>query len=150
MNTTPENEALPDEEELRQLLWAHADTTAERILERLGGPLDGRNLATLLNDGACLRYPTSVKFTEEALEGDLFAQPVFQGDGSAMLCVLHVHPRYQFHPTALPHLVAYMAAVINYADAADSDLCEHFGAMLVGQSRDDFYQNVCDLADWRP
>lgn len=148
--TEQESEPLPSAEEMTKLLWAHANATAERVLALLGTPLSSNNLTQFLESEACLRYPTALCFIEDALDEHQFAQPVFYTEGEAQRCMLNVHPRYEGYQEALPYLVAYMAAVINYGDAADSDLCEHFGAMLVKQERERFYQQVCMLADWRP
>ncbi len=150
MTTENEHEELPSAEEMGKLLWAHADATVERVLERLGAPLSSNNLTQFMEDEACLRYPTGLCFTEDGLDEHQFAQPVFYTEGETQRCMLNIHPRYEGYREALPYLVAYMAAVINYGDAADNDLCEHLGAMLVKQERDVFYQQICALADWRP
>jgi hypothetical protein len=149
-NQEQEHEALPSAEEMTKLLWAHADTTAERVLDLLGGPLSSNNLSRFLEGGDSLRYPTEILFSEEGLEEHQFAEPVFYAGKSGQCCMLHIHPRYQNYPEAIPYLVAYMAAPINYGDSADGDLCEHLGAMLVKQEREEFYARVCQLADWRP
>jgi len=130
-----------------KLLWAHADTTAERVIETLGGPLTAGNLAIFLKEPACLRYETVLLFDSGPLEPHQFAQPVMDEAGEGRRCRLYMHPRYALHPDGVPYLVAYMAAAINYGEAADADLCEHLGAMLVQETRDAFYERICDLAD---
>lgn len=129
------------------MLWAHADATAERVIDRLGGPLRLTNLEQFLRDKQCLRYVTSLHFEEEILEPHQFAEPVVHGEGEERHCCLYIHPRYQNYPDSIPYLVAYMAAAITYGDAADADLCEHLGAMLVKETRDAFYARICRLAD---
>ena len=145
-----ESEPLPSAEEMIKLLWTHADATAERVLKVLGAPLSSNNLTQFLESESCLRYLTKLCFSEDGLDEGQFAQPVFYTEGETQRCMLNIHPRYKDYREALPYLVAYMAAVINYGDAADSDLCEHLGAMLVKQEREVFYQQICTLADWRP
>jgi len=44
--------------------------------------------------------------------------------------------------------VAYMAAVINYGDAATSELAERYGSLLTGLSQEDFYLKISALADF--
>ena len=150
MTEQQDQEALPSAKEMTKLLWAHADTAAERALGLLGGPLSSNNLSRFLAEEGCLRYPTDITYTNECLEEHQFANPIFYAGESGQRCMLHIHPRYQDYPEAIPYLVAYMAASINYGDSADSDLCEHLGAMLVKQDREEFYTRVCQLADWRP
>ena len=145
-----EEQPPPSAEEMTQLLWAHADGTAEHILKWLGGPLRPGNLARLLSEEGGLRYTTEVLYSESGLSSHQFAQPHFYEHDGQRRCMLHIHPRYRSYPDAVPFLVAYMAASIMYGDAADSELCEHFGAMLVGMGREKFYAKVCELADWRP
>ena len=143
------DDTLPSPEEMKQLLWAHADGTAERIIELLGGPLSSNLLTRFMEDPACLRYTTEIRFTEEGLDAHQFAEPFFYTEGGDRRCMLHIHRRYALCPEALPYFVAYMAAPIMYGDVADSDLCEHLGAMLLGEEKSAFYEQLCDFADWR-
>lgn len=138
---------IPSVDEVAKLLWAHADATAERVLEQLGGTLCLENLDLFLESETCLRYPAALRFDAGPLDPHQFAEPVFHEVAGERRCCIHVHPRYEAHPNAVPYLVAYVAAVINYGDAADADLCEHLGAMLVGDTRDAYYQRICRLAD---
>lgn len=144
-----QHDAVPDAGEVTQLLWAHADATADRIVAALGGPLTPHNLKALLDAGDYLRYPTSVTFDRSPLEAHQFAEPVFAGEGAERRCTLYVDPFYHDHPDCLPHIVAYMAAAILYGGAADAALCEHLGAMLVQQTEDQFYSQICAIADLR-
>jgi len=43
--------------------------------------------------------------------------------------------------------VAYMAAVINYGDAATPELAELHGSLLTGLSPEEFYLKVSAIAD---
>tara|TARA_R110001592_G_scaffold213180_4_gene465874 strand:+ start:528 stop:992 length:465 start_codon:yes stop_codon:yes gene_type:complete len=147
---TDEAESIPSPEDMIKMLWAHADGAAERALEQLGTPLCSNNLSTFLSDDACLRFSTSLLYTEEGLENGQFAQPFFYTEGESRCCKLHIHPRYKRLSEAIPYLVAYMVAPINYGEVADSELCEHLGSMLVKVDRETFYQEICRLADWRP
>ncbi|MBL7646178.1 MAG: hypothetical protein JNK74_08320 [Candidatus Hydrogenedentes bacterium] len=142
-----ERDETPPPHEVTKLLWAHADATAERVIDRLGGPLRLTNLEQFLRDKQCLRYVTSIHFDGDELEPHQFAEPVLHGEGAERHCCLYIHPRYQGYPEAVPYLVAYMAAAITYGDAADPDLCEHLGSMLVKEPKDAFYARICRLAD---
>ena len=136
----------PPPREVTRLLWAHADATAERVIQRLGGPLCLENLECFLRDKQCLRYSTSLHFDEDGLEAGQFAEPVVHGEGQERHCCLHIHPRYKQYPGAVPYLVAYMAAAITYGEAADRELSEHLGAMLVNEPRESFCRRVTALA----
>lgn len=135
------------EEEMGTALRDHALGTAQRVLSRLGGPLDARTLEQFMALEGGLRYPTELRFDGKGLEAHQFAQPAFRGAGRKRRCVLHIHPRYEEQVDAHPYIVAYMVAAINYGAAATGSLCELLGAALVGMSVDDFYEKICYLAD---
>lgn len=124
-------EPSPSTPKVTNLLYVHAESTAARALSYLGAPLRPDNLEIFLRDRAALRYVTSLRFDGAPPPVDRLAEPVLTGEGAAAHCCLHIQPRYQHHPEALPHIVAYMAAAIVYGEAADADLSEYLGAMLV-------------------
>lgn len=142
-----EREHTPPSHEVTKLLWVHADHTAERVIQRLGGPLRLSNLECFLRDRQCLRYATSLHFEEELPDGCPLGEPVFHGAGVECHCCLNLHPRYQDCPGAVLYLVAYMAAAITYGDHADPELCEHLGAQLIDEPRDAFGARIGKLAE---
>ena len=60
---------------------------------------------------------------------------------------MHVDPDLQRTPELIYLVVAYMAAVINYGDAATQELAELFGALLTGIEQETFYEKMCAVAD---
>jgi hypothetical protein len=60
---------------------------------------------------------------------------------------LHVDPALQRTPEIIYLVVAYMAAVINYGDAATPELAEMLGAKLTGIEQEAFYEKMCAIAD---
>ena len=125
-------------------LFEHARFAAERARTRLGGPLNEMNLSVFLIDPQCLRYVTRLAFDRIGLAPNQFAQPELQGN----VCCLHVDPLLKDKPDMLYLAVAYMAAVINYGDAATSELAERYGSLLTGLSQEDFYLKISALADF--
>jgi len=132
-----------DERPFDQALFEHARFAAERARARLGSPLNQANLQAFLIDPQCLRYATRLAFDRTGLEPHQFAQPELQGNE----CCLHVDPLLKDKPDMLYLAVAYMAAVINYGDAATPDLAELHGSLLTGLSQEEFYLKVSAIAD---
>lgn len=129
-----------------RLLWPHAEATAERAVERLGGPLRQSNLEQFLRDTACLGCPTSLYFDPDT--GPV-AEPEFSEEEDERHCCLHIHPRYSDYPEAITYIVAYMAASIIYGDDADPALKERLGAKLVQQPREAFARRMNAWAELR-
>jgi len=128
-------------------LFEHARFAAARARARLAAPLSAHNLQRFLSDGECLRYPTRLVFDRDHLEPCQFAQRVFSSSKEGLLCELHIDPQLQNRPDALYLAVAYMAAVINYGDAATPELAEMLGALLTGLDHEAFYDKICAIAD---
>jgi hypothetical protein len=132
-----------DERPFDAALFEHARFAAERARARLGSPLNQANLQAFLTDPQCLRYATRLAFDRIGLAPHQFAQPELQGNA----CCLHVDPLLKDKPDMLYLAVAYMAAVINYGDAATPDLAELHGSLLTGLSQEEFYLKVSVIAD---
>lgn len=132
---------------LGECLRVHALLAARRAVARLHSPLSADNLGQFLLDSACLRYPTTLEFDSEGLESNQFAQPFLEERDGVRCCVLRVHPRYESNAEAIPYFVAYMAAAINYGPLASPDLCEEYGASLMGLETDVFYTTLLGWVD---
>lgn len=128
-------------------LFEHARYAAARARARLAAPLSAHNLQRFLTDSECLRYPTRLVFDRTNLEQHQFAQPVHCSSKEGMCCELHIDPQLQNRPEALYLAVAYMAAVINYGEAATPELAEMLGALLTGLDHDTFYDKICEISD---
>jgi hypothetical protein len=134
-------------EELAAFVRNHAEIAAERAQGKLGGPLTSQNLSQFLSDTDCLRCKTTLEFSEEGLEPHQFAEPYFDDAGGTATCCLHIRPTFSASPEAWPYFVAYLAAVINYGQVVAPDICEFYGARLMGLSEDDFYARLCAFVD---
>ncbi len=130
-------------EALEASLMAHALEACERAHIRLGGPLTQDNLEAFLADDLCVRFPTTIVYTEDGLSPHQFAEPVIVDDDAQKTCRLHVRPCYAAHPAALPLFVAYMAPVINYGPIVTPEICEAYGARLLGMDEESYYEGLC-------
>lgn len=111
-------------------------------------PLTFATLDPLLLDPECLRYPTRLVFEVGEMAMHQFAQPDVDfrsaaGDGR----VLYLRPLLRDHPDQVVVAVAYMVPVINYGDIITDAHCVLYGAALLGLTEEEFYTQVCALAD---
>lgn len=145
--TTEASEDVFSVEALEASLMNHAQEACARARTRLGASLSYANLEQFLSDEACVRFPTTIRFTTKELSPHQFAEPVIVDDGPAKRCVLHIHPRYEGQHDAIPYFVAYMAPVINYGQIVPPELCEAYGAQLLGLEQETYYERLCAFFD---
>ncbi len=131
-------------ESLKQHLSAQAVAAHQKY-----GPLTAKNLDAFLQDKECVRHPVRLVFELGEMALHQFAQPDVdwrneEEDGR----VLYVRPVLQDRPDLLPLAVAYMIPVLNYGDIITDAHCLAYGATLMGLMEEEFYQQVCAMADW--
>ena len=112
------------------------------------GPLTADKIDALLHDPDCLRHPVRLVFEFGEMAMHQFAQPDIdwrntEQDGR----VLYVRPLLLSRPDLLPLAVAYMIPLINYGDIISDEHCLLYGAALLGMMEEEFYQQLCVLAD---
>jgi hypothetical protein len=113
------------------------------------GPLTFDKLDALLRDPDCLRHPTRLVFEPGEMALHQFAQPDVdwrnrEQDGR----VLYLRPRLRERPDLVVLAVAYMIPLINYGEIISDEHCLRYGAALLGLMEEEYYQQVCALADW--
>jgi hypothetical protein len=136
-----------DDPRVADALKAHARDKALQATKRLGGPLTSDNIEVFLKDPGCLRYKTRIVFTREGLDPHQFAQPNMSKEDAWYTCTLHIDPALQTRQELIHFVIAYMASVINYGDAANPELAEIYGSILTGLPPGDFYRKICGIAD---
>jgi len=113
------------------------------------GPLTAAKLDALLYDPDCLRHPVRIVFEFGEMAMHQFAQPDIdwrntEQDGR----VLYVRPLLRDHPKLVVLAVAYMIPLVNYGSIITDVHCLHYGAALLGVMEDEFYRDICQLADF--
>jgi len=142
-----QTQARNEHSHVTDALKAHARDKARQAKKKLGGPLISDNIEVFLNDPECLRYKTRIVFTREGLDPHQFAQPNMSKEEAGYTCTLHIDPALQTRQELIHFVVAYMAAVINYGDAATPELAEIYGSILAGLPAGRFYKQICTIAD---
>lgn len=145
------------EDDARDALRGHVQEKALAARERYGAKIGGvgaggmgidrATLGSLLNDPEVARWPTELVFDADSLRaGEFgFAAPVAGSPEGAWQITLH--PRYSTDDRAVVLLAAYHIVSINYGEIATHEEAEEFGATLLGIPREEYYAEVCALAD---
>jgi hypothetical protein len=134
-------------DDARESLTSHVAAKGEEIRAKYGPHIGWSQLQQILQDRACVRYPCEIVFDAGPLSEGEIAYPAPKGSGPDEGFTIYVHPMFALQPERVPHLVMYQLVVVNYGEFASSDDAETFGAAVLGLSKDDYYQAICDLAD---
>ena len=142
----------PTEEDGKQSLVEHAAAKAWEARQiyaadrPTGLSLDA--LDAVLEDRHFVRYPVRLHFDATPLQSGEFAIALpEQNDNPADGYILTVHPSFEGDASILPMLVAYHLVCVNYGEIAGSEAAEAFGAALMGMEVDDYYLELCKIAD---
>jgi hypothetical protein len=111
-------------------------------------PLTLERLAILLTDRDCLRYSVRLIFGFGEMAMHQFAQPGLDPDEPASnRRVLYLRPALQDKLDLIPLAAAYLIPVINYGDIVTDEHALQYGATLLGLTEEEYYQQLCALAD---
>ena len=134
-------------EDARQSLTAHLESKGFEIRQKYGPEIGWAQLQQILKDRDCTRYPCELAFDDAPLRDGEFAWPQPVSDNPEDGYRMCVHPFFLTQPEAVPGLVLYQLVAVNYGDFASPEDAEAFGAAVLGLSRDDYYAQLCELAD---
>ncbi len=134
-------------DDARQSLNAHVAGKGAEIFEKYGPHIGWKELQQILKDDDCVRYPCEVVFDSAGLQPGEFAHPAPKGDRPGDGFTLFVHPLFMTQLGQVPAIVLYQLVLVNYGEFASPDDAETFGAAALGLSQDDYYAQLCELAD---
>ena len=134
-------------EDAKLSLNTHVASKGAELREKYGPVIGGRELSFILQDRTFVRYPCEIVFDAGPLLEGEFAHPVQKGANPEEGFVMHVHPYFASRPGSVPGLVLYQLVLVNYGDFASADDAETFGASALGISREEYYQQLCAMAD---
>ncbi len=130
------------------------DSLAAHLLERANyarqkyGGLSPANFGTFLADKECVRYPTRLLFEFGEMGMHQFAQPESDPRDPDKAIVLYIRPPLAQRPELVASAIAYMTPAINYGEVITDEHCLIYGAILQGMTEEEFYQHICQLADY--
>ena len=134
-------------EDAKQSLNEHVAAKGAEIRAKFGPNIGWSELLQILEDRECVRYPCEIAFDESQLEPGEFAHPMPKGDKPEDGFTIFVHPAFKLQLREIPLLVLYQLVLVNYGAFASPDDAETFGAAVIGISKDDYYDTLCELAN---
>jgi hypothetical protein len=131
----------------RETLSAHVTAKGLEIREKYGPEIGWDQLQQILSDRACVRYPCKVVFDASPLLSGEFAHPIPNGRHPEDGFTLYVHPIFLRQREQVSFLVLYQLVLVNYGEFAAPEDAEIFGASALGLPREEYYKQVCQMAD---
>ena len=134
----------------RESLNAHVASKGMEIRRIYGPRIGWKELLRILEDRSQVRYPCEIVFDAAPLQPGEFAHPEPRGERPEAGFTLYVHPAFMVLLDKVPLLVLYQLVLVNYGPFASAGDAETFGAEALGLSTDDYYRELCELADLVP
>jgi hypothetical protein len=134
-------------DDARLAMSAHLTAKGAEMFEKHGPHIGWKELQRILKDPASARYPCEIAFDATPLQPGECAYPKPKGEKPEDGFVIHIHPLFMTRLDRVAHLALYQLVVVNYGEFASSDDAEIFGATTLGISREQYYQELCELAD---
>ncbi|WCJ61141.1 hypothetical protein NXS98_08465 [Fontisphaera persica] len=140
---SPEAVSRLGEQGLREHLLAQA-----RAAHGRHAPLTFEKLPQLLSDPDCVRHPVRLVFDLGPMAPHQFAEPAPDPQEPAgPMRVLYLRPALRDKPDLVPLAVAYLIPVINYGELIKDEHALLYGATLLGLGEEEYYQQLCAMAD---
>ena len=134
-------------DDARQSLNAHVAAKGAEIFAKYGPHISWKELQQLLKDDDCVRYRCELVFDSAGLQPGELAHPTPKGDQPGDGFTMFVHPLLMTQLARVPVVVLYQLVLVNYGEFASPEDAETFGAAALGLSKDDYYAQLCALAD---
>src|SRR6516162_4026042 len=134
-------------DDAKQSLTSHVATKGLELYQKYGPTIGWAELQHVLEDRAFVRYPCEIVFEVNPLLPGEFAHPSMKADRPEDGFIMHVHPHFFAQLNRVPWLVLYQLVALNYGEFASSDDAEIFGADALGLTRDEYYAELCKMAD---
>jgi hypothetical protein len=134
-------------DDARESLTAHVSAKGAEIRRKFGPDIGWPELKRILGDREFVRYPCELAFDAAQLQPGECAYPEPLGERPEDGFRICVHPRFSAAPDRVPLLALYQIVSVNYGSFASPDDAEAFGAAALGLSREQYYRELCAMAD---
>ncbi len=123
------------------------DRQATEIRRRFPQGPSWHDLLHVLEDRSLVSHPCSVRFQDERLLPGEFAFTARNGLEPQEGFVIYVHPALKADPaSAVPVVLSQIPGINTGTQATPAD-AEQFGCTALGISRDDYYRQLCAIAE---
>lgn len=127
---------------------SHAQDRGHVIMNCYGPTYTLNGLHTLLQDREIVRYPVRMIFDGEMLQSGEPAFVMEIDDEEDRHSILSIHPALRNVVSAVSTVLFYQLARVNYGPYATAEHAEALGAAALGVSEDDYYDQMCAIADF--
>jgi len=134
-------------DDARQSLTSHVAAKGLELYQKYGPTIGWAELQRVLEDRTFVRYPCEIVFDAKPLLPGEFAHPSMKGAHPEDGFIMHVHPHFFAQLERIPWLVLYQLVALNYGEFASAEDAEMFGAAALGLTRDEYYSELCKMAD---
>jgi hypothetical protein len=134
-------------DDARQSLTTHLAEKGQQIYLQYGPRIGWNELQQMLQDRSVVRYPCEIVFDAQQLQPGEFAVALAKSEQPEDGFTIFVHPYFSLDPARVPPLVLYHLVVVNYGEFANSDDAETFGAAALGILKEEYYMQLCEMAD---
>jgi hypothetical protein len=134
-------------EDVRDSLSDQMAAQARVIWEKYGPEIGWNELLQLLGDRKCVRYPCEIRFDATPLLAGEFAHAEAKSGKSEDGFTIYVHPCYADQLARVSYLVLHQLVLVNYGSAATAEDAETFGSSVLGLSKDQYYNALCELSE---
>ncbi|MBF0198652.1 MAG: hypothetical protein HQL32_13120 [Planctomycetes bacterium] len=126
------------------------DEIIKYVGETHGIPLAWDRMESFLGDRACVFYPVKMVYDADPLQEGEFAymHQVDKDPGKGFM--LYMHSEFKDKHDALPCLIAYHIAVVNFGVDVHYHIAESLGARLMSMDVDDYYNKALSLYESLP
>jgi hypothetical protein len=131
----------------RQSLTQHVEAKGIEVYLKYGPRIGWSELHGLLADRAYVRYPCEIVFDATNLLAGECAHPVQMGPLPEDGFTMSLHPHFGDQLERAVYLVLYQLVAVNYGEFASALEAETFGAAALGLTREEYYSELCTMAD---
>ena len=131
----------------KQSLTAHVEAKGIEVFLKYGPRIGWGELQRLLADRNYVRYPCEIAFDASSLQPGEFAHPAQKSEFPEEGFTMFVHPKFMLELSRVAYMVLYQLVAVNYGEFASADEAETFGAASLGLTRDEYYSELCAMAD---
>lgn len=138
------------EEDCLKALHSHAAEKGCAIFENYGPVITDAILQEILANDELTRFPVELKFSSGNIPAEMFGVVSENKTEGKLTYTMHIHEHFKNETGVLPFLVLYLLVSVNYGSAADCEVAEIFASSALGMDQDDYYNQLCALADSIP
>lgn len=127
-------------------LTAELSSKASEIRCRYGSDMGWEQIQQVLLDPQITPLPCQISFDSRPLLPGEFAHATPNGESEGPGFVIYLHPQYATQLGRVSYLVLHQWVMACYAGRATVEDAEAFGALVLGLSKEAYFEALCELS----